>query len=114
MKLPKRNAFLAKRSETYEEKLSETKRIFFLWFRETEAKQSETVSLRSKTFFKAKLDTLDRRREKGERRLEKGDKRCEKGDRRLEKGDRRCEKGDRMHEKGDMRREKGDIRNSKV
>ena len=41
-KLPKRNTFLAKRSETYEAKRSET---FDLWFRETEAKRSETVSV---------------------------------------------------------------------
>ena len=52
-KLPKRNAFLAKRSETYEAKL-------FLWFRETEAKRSETVSVSlsfasKQNFFKAKL-----------------------------------------------------------
>ena len=40
-KLPKRNAFLAKRSEIYEAKRSET----FLWFRETEAKRSENVSV---------------------------------------------------------------------
>ena len=40
-KLPKRNAFLEKRSETCKAKLSET----FLWFREAEAKRSETVSV---------------------------------------------------------------------
>ena len=56
--------FLEKRSETYEAK-------FFLWFRETEAKRSETVSvsLRSETFFKAKLGHPSTERDggKGER-----------------------------------------------
>ena len=58
-KLPKQNAFLAKRSETYEAKRSET---FFLWFRETEAKQSETVSVSlsfasKQNFFKSEIGT---------------------------------------------------------
>ena len=52
--------FLAKWSETYEAKLSETK--LFLWFRETEAKRSETVyvslSFASKrNFFKSEIGT---------------------------------------------------------
>ena len=54
-KLPKRNAFLAKRSETYEAKP-------FLWFRETEAKRSETVSVSlsfalKRNFFKSEIGT---------------------------------------------------------